>query len=81
MELDQNKMLNSAVNKREQVAGAEAEERVLKWSIGLKSKLLQMQLLMVKILMETSKKLVQKIRRKMPKLKLMQLCDPRSLQK
>ena len=73
MELDQNKMLNSAVNKREQVAGAEAEERVLKWSIGLKSKLLQMQLLMVKILMETSKKLVQKIRRKMPKLKLMQL--------
>ena len=73
MELDQNKMLNSAVNKRQQVVGAVAEGKVHKWSIGLKSKLLQMQLLMVKILMEMSKKLVQKIRRKMPKLKLMQL--------
>ena len=69
---DQNKMLNSAVNKKQIVVVAVAEERVLKWSTGLKSKLLRMPTLMVKMLKETSMKSAQRIKRRTPKLKLMQ---------
>ena len=71
--LDQNKMLNSVVNKRQLVVADVVEEKVLKWSIGLKSKLLPKPMEMAKIPKETSKKLVQRIKRRTLKLKLMQL--------
>ena len=63
--LDQNKMLNSVVSKRQRVADAEAEAKVLKWSIGLKSKLLRK---LVRMLKEMSKKSVQRIKTRTPRL-------------
>ena len=63
--LDQNKMLNSVVSKRQRVAAAEAEAKVLKWSIGLKSKLLRK---LVRMLKEMSKKSVQRIKTRTPRL-------------
>ena len=68
--VDQNKMLNSVVSKRQRAAAAEAEAKVLKWSIGLKSKLLQK---LVRMLKEMSKKSVQRIMTRtlrLPELKL-----------
>ena len=63
--LDQNKMLNSVVSKRQRAAAAEAEAKVLKWSIGLKSKLLRK---LVRMLKEMSKKSVQRIKTRTPRL-------------
>ena len=71
--LDQNKMLNSVVNKRQLVVADVVEEKVLKWSIGLKSKLQRKPTQMVRMLREMSKKSVQRIRRRTQRLKLMQL--------
>ena len=63
--LDQNKMLNSVVTKRQRVGAAEAEAKVHKWSIGLKSKLLRK---LVRMLKEMSKKSVQRIKTRTPRL-------------
>ena len=73
--LDQNRMLNSDVTKKQRVVVVVVVvgENVLKWSIGLKSKLQQKPTLMLRMLRETSKKSVQKIKKRTPRLKLMQL--------
>ena len=68
-------MLNSDVTKKQRVVVVVVVvgENVLKWSIGLKSKLQQKPTLMLRMLRETSKKSVQKIKKRTPRLKLMQL--------
>ena len=71
--LDKIKISVATKRQRIVVVDVVVEEKVLKWSIGQKSKLQRKRTPMARTPRETSKKSVQRSKKRMPRLRLMQL--------